>query len=105
MPVNFQADKSVMMMMMMMMITYCSLINNFRYSLSTKIITCDHNGKSTRGMPSCSSTAEPHTKKDHENISGLSLYQCKKTKKYKGLGPEKLPSSCYKIVLLYPTSL
>ena len=79
--------------------------HNFSYSLSTKIIACDHNGKSTRSMPSCSSTAEPHNKEDHKNYfvtSGLSLhmYQCKKTKKYKGLGPEKLPSSCYKIVVI-----
>ena len=44
--------------------------------------------------------------RDHENylvISGFSLYQGKKTKKYKELGPAKLP--CYKRVLLYPTSL
>ena len=43
---------------------------------------------------------------DHENylvISGFSLYQGKETKKYKELGPAKLP--CYKRVLLYPTSL
>ena len=43
---------------------------------------------------------------DHENylvISGFSLYQGKKTKNYKELGPAKLP--CYKRVLLYPTSL
>ena len=33
----------------------------------------------------------------------FSLYQGKKTKKYKDLGPAKLP--CYKRVLLYPTSL
>ena len=42
---------------------------------------------------------------DHENylvISGFSLYQGKKTKKYKELGPAKLP--CYNRVLLYPTS-
>ena len=31
------------------------------------------------------------------------LYQGKRTKKYKELGPAKLP--CYKRVLLYPTSL
>ena len=31
------------------------------------------------------------------------LYQGKETKKYKELGPAKLP--CYKRVLLYPTSL
>ena len=36
-------------------------------------------------------------------ISGYLLYQGKKTKKYKELGPAKLP--CYKMVLLYPTSL
>ena len=43
---------------------------------------------------------------DHENylvISGFSLYQDKKTKKYKELGPAKWP--CYKRVLLYPTYL
>ena len=43
---------------------------------------------------------------DHENylvISGFSLYQGKKTMKYKELGPGKLP--CYKRVLLYLTSL
>ena len=31
------------------------------------------------------------------------LYQGKKTKKYKEVGPAELP--CYKEVLLYPTSL
>ena len=36
-------------------------------------------------------------------ISGFSLYQGTKTKKYKELGPANLP--CYKRVLLYPTSL
>ena len=36
-------------------------------------------------------------------ILGFSLYQGKKTKKYKELGPVKLP--CYKRDLLYPTSL
>ena len=43
---------------------------------------------------------------DHENylvISGFSLYQGKKIKKYKELGPAILP--CYKRDLLYPTSL
>ena len=43
---------------------------------------------------------------NHENylaISGFLLYQGKKTKNYKELGPAKLP--CYKRVLLYPTSL
>ena len=35
--------------------------------------------------------------------SGFSLYQGKKTKKYKELGPAKLPR--YKRILLYPTSL
>ena len=36
-------------------------------------------------------------------ISGFSLYQGKNTKKYKELGPAKLPH--YKRILLYPTSL
>ena len=55
------------------------------------------------------STVEPRYKQgpwDHENylvISGFSLYQGTKTKKYKELGPAKLP--CYKRVLLYPTYL
>ena len=52
---------------------------------------------------------EPRYKRgpwDHENylvITGFSLYQGKKTKEYKELGPFKLP--CYKRVMLYPTSL
>ena len=43
------------------------------------------------------------TIKNYLVISGFSLYQGQKTKKYKELGPAKLP--CYKRVLLYPTSL
>ena len=54
-------------------------------------------------------TVEPHynevlgTMKIYLVTSGFSLYQGKKTKKYKELGPAKLP--CYNRVLLYPTSL
>ena len=55
------------------------------------------------------STVEPRYNEvlgDHGNylvISRFSLYQGKKTKNYKELGPANLP--CYKRVLLYPTSL
>ena len=65
--------------------------------------------KKQHGKSSKQTTVEPHYKRgpwDHENylvISGFSLYQGKKTKKYKLLGPAKLP--CYKRVMLYPTSL
>ena len=54
-------------------------------------------------------TVEPRYNEDLGTMKITLLYQVshyirvKKTKKYKELGPAKLP--CYKRVLLYPTSL
>ena len=48
-------------------------------------------------------TVEPRYNEVLGTMKITLLYQGKKTKKYKELGPAKLP--CYKRVLLYPTSL
>ena len=48
-------------------------------------------------------TVEPLYNEDLGTMKITLLYQGKKTKKYRGQGPAKLP--CYNRVLLYPTSL
>ena len=48
-------------------------------------------------------TVEPHYNEDLVTMKITLLYRGKKTKKYKKLGPAKLP--CYKRVSLYLTSL
>ena len=48
-------------------------------------------------------TVEPRYNEVFGTMQITLLCQGKKTKKYKELGPAKLP--CYKRVLLYPTSL
>ena len=53
-------------------------------------------------FPLISCTVEPRYNEVLRTMK-ITLYQGKKTKKYKELGPAKLP--CYKRVLLYPTSL
>ena len=65
---------------------------------------------STSGCIVCfENTVEPHYNEVLGTMKITLLYQVshyirvKKTKKYKELGPEKLP--CYKRVFLYPTSL
>ena len=71
----------------------------------TKLHKYNQKQSSSKMHLTLNSTVEPRYNEgpwDHENylvISGFSLYQGKKTKKYKELGPAKLP--CYKRVLLY----
>ena len=68
--------------------------------LCNLIVVCCAVAETTRH-----NTVEPRYNEDLKNylvITGFSLYQGKNTKKYKELGPAKLP--CYKRVLLYPTS-
>ena len=71
---------------------------------NTSMITFTFSSCLTASNSDLLCTVEPCYKRgpwDHENylvISGFSLYQGKKTKKYKELGPAKLP--CYKRVLL-----
>ena len=48
-------------------------------------------------------TVEPRYNEVLGTMKITLLYQGKKTKKYKEVGPAELP--CYKRVLLYPTSL
>ena len=50
-----------------------------------------------------SDTVEPRYNEVLGTMKITLLYQGKKIKKYKELGPTKLP--CFKRVLLYPTSL